>query len=663
MLLESYAQGRWHAPKDEGEPLLDASTGDEVARFGRDTGLDLGAVLEHGRRVGGPALRAMTFHERAGVLKQLATHLQSHSEELYALSAMTGATKRDSDVDVGGGIGTLFAYSSKARRELPNSTVYVDGPVESLSRGGTFVAQHIMTPLRGVAVQVNAFNFPVWGVLEKLAPAFVAGVPTVVKPAPQTAYVTERLVRVAVESGLLPEGSLQLVSGPPGDLLDHLTEQDLLSFTGSAATAAVLRAHPAVVSRNVRFNAEADSLNACVLGPDAGQKELELFTREVFREMTGKAGQKCTAIRRAFVPAARVDDVVAGLRDRLGKVVVGDPRDEATTMGALVSLQQRDAVRRSVAALGGDVVVGDPGFELGRGAFLEPLLLLADVHSGPVHEVEAFGPVCSVLPYSASDDVPELLARGRGSLVATVVTADPAFAREVVLGAAAYHGRVHVLDSSCAKESTGHGSPMPALVHGGPGRAGGGEELGGIRGVLHHLQRTAVQGSPATIAAVTGRWVPGAPRVEDGVHPFRKTLGELAVGDSVRTAAHEVTQEEIDRFVELTGDSFYAHTDPVAAAANPLFGGIVAHGYLVLSLAAGLFVDPAPGPVLANYGLDSLRFVTPVKPGDVISVVLTCKEKNPRDGADYGEVRWDAEVTNAEGAVVAHYELLTMVAR
>jgi oxepin-CoA hydrolase / 3-oxo-5,6-dehydrosuberyl-CoA semialdehyde dehydrogenase len=663
VLLESYAQGRWQRPADEGEPLLDASTGEEVARFGRDTGLDLGAVLDHGRRVGGPALRAMTFHERAALLKQLAAFLQERSEELYALSTLTGATKRDSDVDVAGGIGTLFAYSSKARRELPNDTVVLDGGVESLSRGGTFVAQHVLTPLRGVAVQVNAFNFPVWGVLEKLAPALVAGVPSVVKPAPQTAYVTERLVRLVVESGLLPEGALQLVAGAPGDLLDHLTEQDLLSFTGSAATAALLRTHPTVVARSVRFNAEADSLNACVLGPGASAEELDLFTREVFREMTAKAGQKCTAIRRAFVPADRVDDVVAGLRDRLGKVVVGDPRDEATTMGALVTLAQRDAVRRAVAEIGGEVVSGDPAFELGRGAFLEPLLLLGDARSAAVHEVEAFGPVSTVLPYSPGDDVAELLARGRGSLVATVVTSDPAFTRDVVLGAAPFHGRVHVLDPSCAKESTGHGSPMPALVHGGPGRAGGGEELGGVRGVFHHMQRTAVQGSPAAIAAVTGRWVPGAPRKDDGVHPFRKRLGELQVGDSVVSELHEVTQEEIDRFVDLTGDSFYAHTDPVAAAENPLFGGIVAHGYLVLSLAAGLFVDPAPGPVLANYGLDSLRFTTPVKPGDRIRVALTCKEKSPRSGADYGEVRWDAEVTNADGAPVAHYELLTMVAK
>ncbi len=664
MLLESYAQGRWQRAAEDGEPLLDAATGEQVARIS-SAGLDMAGVLDHARTVGGPALRSLTFHERAGLLKQLATHLQSCSEELYALSARTGATKADSDIDVGGGIGTLFAYSSKARRELPNDTVYIDGGVEVLSRKGGFVGQHICVPLRGAAVQINAFNFPVWGMLEKLAPAFIAGVPSVVKPASQTAYLTELVVRRIVESGLLPEGAISLISGSAGDLLDHLTGQDLVGFTGSATTAAKLRSHPVVVRNGVRFNAEADSLNCSILGLDAkpGTEEFDLFVREVAREMTAKAGQKCTAIRRAFVPREHVEPVVEALRAVLSQVVVGDPRDEATTMGALASLDQRDEVRRAVLALGAEVVVGDPAFALGQGAFLEPLLLVGDSESQAVHDVEAFGPVSTVLPYDSVEHVVDLAARGLGSLVGSVVTADPGFARDVVLGAAAFHGRMLVLDRSCAKESTGHGSPMPTLVHGGPGRAGGGEELGGIRGVLHHMQRTAVQGSPATLTAITGRWVPGAPRVEDDVHPFRKTLGELQIGDSVVTATHEVTQAEIDRFVELTGDSFYAHTDPVAAAANPLFGGIVAHGYLVLSLAAGLFVDPAPGPVLANYGLDNLRFVTPVKPGDVIQVALTCKEKNPREGADYGEVRWDAEVTNADGAVVAHYELLTMVAR
>jgi len=667
--LESYVQGQWQAGDDEGAPLHHAVTGEEVARIS-SRGVDMAGALDHARRVGGPALRALTFHQRALLLKELAAHLTDLSEEFYALSTATGATRKDSDIDIAGGFGTLFAYSSKARRELPNDTVLTDGAVEMLSRKGTFVGQHVCVPLRGAAVQINAFNFPVWGMLEKLAPAFIAGVPSIVKPASPTAFLTELVVRRIVESHILPEGTLQLVCGSAGDILDHLTGQDLVGFTGSARTATMLKSHDGVLRNGVRFNAEADSLNCSILGLDAkpGTEEFDLYIREVVREMTAKAGQKCTAIRRALVPREHLDAVTDALREALGQVRIGDPADPETTMGALASTAQRDEVRRAVGLLaeGGELVVGDParvpeGTE--RGAFLEPLLLRYDDPDRPqVHDIEAFGPVSTVLPYDSADHVVELAARGQGSLVGSVVTHDAAFARQVVLGAAAFHGRILVLDRDCARESTGHGSPLPHLVHGGPGRAGGGEELGGMRGVMHHMQRTAVQGSPAMLTAVTGRWVTGAPRVEDDVHPFRKRLGELRIGDSVVTELHEVTQEEIDRFVELTGDSFYAHTDPAAAAANPIFGGIVAHGYLVLSLAAGLFVDPAPGPVLANYGLDSLRFTTPVKPGDRIRVALTCKEKNPRDAADYGEVRWDADVTNADGATVAHYELLTMVA-
>ncbi|HVE64542.1 MAG TPA: phenylacetic acid degradation bifunctional protein PaaZ [Mycobacteriales bacterium] len=669
MKLESYVQGRWQPGGDEGVPLHHAVSGAEIARI-TSAGVDMAGALRHASTVGGPALRSLTFHQRALLLKELAQHLTGLSEEFYALSTATGATRKDSDIDIAGGFGTLFAYSSKARRELPNDTVLTDGAVEQLSRKGTFVGQHVCVPLRGAAVQINAFNFPVWGMLEKLAPAFIAGVPSIVKPASPTAFLTELVVRRIIESELLPEGTLQLVCGGAGDLLDHLTGQDLVGFTGSAKTATALRAHPAVLRNGVRFNTEADSLNCSILGLDAkpGTEEFDLYISEVVREMTAKAGQKCTAIRRALVPREHLDAVTEALREALGRVQVGDPADPETTMGALASMGQRDEVRRAVGLLlaGGELVVGDPsrspdGAE--RGAFLEPLLLrYDDPNRAEVHDIEAFGPVSTVLPYDSVEHVIELAARGQGSLVGSIVTHDQAFAREVVLGAAAYHGRLLVLDRDCARESTGHGSPLPHLVHGGPGRAGGGEELGGMRGVLHHMQRTAVQGSPAMLTAVTGRWVTGAPRIEDDVHPFRKRLGDLKIGDSVVTDFHVVTQEEIDRFVELTRDSFYAHTDPVAAAANPIFGGIVAHGYLVLSLAAGLFVDPAPGPVLANYGLDSLRFTTPVKPGDSIRVALTCKEKNPRDGADYGEVRWDANVTNIAGDIVARYELLTMVA-
>ena len=668
MLLESWVAGRWLRPSDEGTPLLHAATGDEVARVSTRP-VPATEALSYAREVGGPALRELTFHERAGLLKQLGTHLMSVKDEFSELSFATGATARDALVDVDGGFGTLLVYASKGRRELPDGRVVLDGPVEQLGRRGTFVGRHLLTPLRGAAVQVNAYNFPVWGMLEKLAPAFLAGVPSVVKPASSTAYLTEQVVRSTVASGILPEGSLQLLVGGADGLVDELGGQDLLSFTGSAATARVLRAHPAVVERSVRFNAEADSLNCAVLGLDAkpGTEEFDLFVREVVREMTAKAGQKCTAIRRAFVPREHLDAATEALRAALGEITVGDPRDPATGMGALVSTAQRDDVRAAVARLaqGGEVVVGDPdagveGFE--RGAFLQPLLLRhLDPAAPAVHDVEAFGPVATLLPYDTAPQVVDLMALGQGSLVASVVSHDPDFVREVVLGAAAHHGRLHVLDRDSARESTGHGSPLPHLVHGGPGRAGGGEELGGIRGVLHHMQRTAVQGSPDVLTAITGVYTPGAARVETEAHPFRRTMAELRIGDTVVTGTRTVTDEDVAHFADFTGDTFYAHTDPEAAAANPLFGGIVAHGYLVLSLAAGLFVDPAPGPVLANTGLDRLRFTKPVKPGDSIRAVLTCAAKTPRT-PEQGEVRWDVQVLDQDDVLCATYELLTMVA-
>ncbi|HVV09830.1 phenylacetic acid degradation bifunctional protein PaaZ [Amycolatopsis sp.] len=670
-LLRSHVSGSWHTASDEGTPLRDAVTGEEVARIS-STGVDMAAALDYGRRVGGPALRELTFHQRAALLKALASHLREHREELYALSARTGATLGDSKFDVDGGIGVLFAYSSKGKRELPNDTVYVEGDVEPLGKGGTFLAQHIATPLRGVAVQINAFNFPVWGPLEKFAPAFLAGVPSLVKPASQTAYLTEKLVELIIDSGLLPDGSLQFVCGSAGDLLDHVTGQDLVSFTGSASTAQKLRAHPAIVRNSVRFNAEADSLNCSILGPDAnpGTPEFDLYVKQLVTEMTVKAGQKCTAIRRAFVPAELLDDVAEAVSARLAKVVVGNPSSEGVRMGALASLEQREEVRRSLKALqaAGSIVFGDPervevtGADAERGAFISPILLKGDPERAEPHEVEAFGPVSTLLPYTSVEQVIGYAARGEGSLAGSIVTGDTEFAREIVLGVAPWHGRLLVLDTDDAKESTGHGSPMPQLVHGGPGRAGGGEEMGGIRGVLHHMQRTAVQASPRVLSAVTGRWVVGAPRAE-GVHPFRKSLAELKIGDSVVAGPRQVTKADVDHFAEFTGDTFYAHTDPEAAAANPLFGGIVAHGYLVVSFAAGLFVSPEPGPVLANYGLENLRFLTPVKPGDELTVTLTCKQITPRENADYGEVRWDADVTNATGDSVAKYDVLTLVSK
>lgn len=676
-LLESYVAGSWWRAADPGTPLADAATGEEVARIS-STGLDLGAMTAHARTVGGPALRALDFHARAAALKDLAKHLSGVKDELYALSARTGATLRDSMVDIDGGIGTVFSYASKGTRELPADVVVLDGPPEQLGRGGTFVGQHLWTSRPGIAVQINAFNFPVWGMLEKLAPSFLAGLPTIVKPASQTAYLTELVVRRILEAGVLPEGSLQLLCGSPDGLLEQLGPQDSVAFTGSAATGALLRQHPAVQRGGVRLGVEADSLNCSVLGPDvrADDPEFELFVKAVVTEMTVKAGQKCTAIRRTIVPAALADQVTEAITARLATTTVGDPTDKAVRMGALASLDQREQVRGAIRQLqrSAQIVYGDAdqvdlvNADAERGAFISPVLLRAPADAAEPHEIEAFGPVSTVLTYDTVEQAIELAARGRGSLVGSVVTHDPQVARQLTLGLAPWHGRILVLDRDDAAESTGHGSPLPVLVHGGPGRAGGGEELGGIRGVLHQMQRTAVQASPDLLTAITGQWTPGARRnvtlsEEGGVHPFRKSLAELRIGDTISSAARTVSREDIAHFAEFTGDTFYAHTDEQAAAANPLFGGIVAHGYLVVSLAAGLFVDPDPGPVLANFGVDRLRFLTPVKAGDSIAVTLTVKQITPRRSADYGEVRWDAVVTNAAGDPVASYDVLTLVAK
>jgi oxepin-CoA hydrolase / 3-oxo-5,6-dehydrosuberyl-CoA semialdehyde dehydrogenase len=670
-VVRSYVAGRWHAP-DSGSPVYDAATGDLVAEVS-SRGVDFGAALSHGRSAGGPALREMTFHQRAELAKAVGQMLREHRQELYQLSYRTGATLADSRFDIDGGIGVLLSYASKAKRELPNDRVLVEGAPEQLGKAGQFLGQHLLAPLHGVAVQVNAFNFPVWGPLEKLAPALIAGVPSLIKPASQTGYLTARLVELIVASGLLPDGALQLVSGSAGDLLDHLTEQDLLSFTGSASTARRLRSHPNVVARAVRFNAEADSLNLSVLGPDAtpGTPAFGRYVAQLVTEMTVKAGQKCTAIRRALVPEGQLDAVTEAVGEKLAAIVVGNPADKGTRMGALASLDQREEVRRSLKALeaAARVVYGDPervdvaGADPERGAFLSPILLRAtEPRRAEVHEVEAFGPVATLVGYRDAADVIELAGLGKGSLAGSVVTDDPGFARDVVLGTAHWHGRLLVLDSDAAPESTGHGSPLPMLVHGGPGRAGGGAEMGGMRGVHHYMQRTAVQASPRMLQAATGRWVKGAPRLADGAHPFTRPLSRLRIGDTITAGPRTVTAEDIEHFAEFTGDTFYAHTDEEAAARNPFFGGRVAHGYLIVSFAAGLFVQPDFGPVLANYGIDNLRFLTPLKPGDAMSVTLTCKQISPRPG-DYGEVRWDAEVTNQDGTIVATYDVLTMVAK
>jgi oxepin-CoA hydrolase / 3-oxo-5,6-dehydrosuberyl-CoA semialdehyde dehydrogenase len=671
-MISSYVRDDWYTAGDDGATVVDASTGEPVARVS-SAGVDLAGMVEHARTVGGPGLRELTFHQRAAALKRLAAFLRERRDGLYELSARSGATAGDAGVDVDGGIGALFVYASKGRRELPNDVLYVDGPPEPLGRGGTFVGQHVHTSRPGVAVLVNAFNFPVWGMLEKLAPAVLAGMPVIVKPASQTAYVAELAFRHMVESQALPPGSIQLLCGAVGDLFDHLTGQDTIAFTGSAATAHKLRCHPAVVRESVRFNAEADSLNCSILGPDAapGTEEFQLFVTEVVRELTQKTGQKCTAIRRSLVPAEHVGAVVDALGDRLAEVRVGDPRDQATTMGPLVSRDQLAEVGRAVAELGrgAEVAVGGPGRpELAsgdpeRGAFHAPTVLVATSPRAPeLHTVEAFGPVTSVIGYRGAADAVELAALGRGSLVGSVVTADPGFARQVVLGVAPWHGRLLVLDRHDAAESTGHGAPLPHLVHGGPGRAGGGEELGGIRAVLHHMQVTSVSASPATVTAVTGRWTAGAPTTSGPVHPFRRHFEELAIGETLHTAARTVTLEDIERFADLSGDRFYLHMDEAAAKANPFFDGRVAHGYFVVSAAAGLFVDPDPGPCLANYGLERLRFTRPVYPGDTLQVALTCKQKSAREGEDYGEVRWDVAVTNQDGDTVATYDVLTLVA-
>jgi oxepin-CoA hydrolase/3-oxo-5,6-dehydrosuberyl-CoA semialdehyde dehydrogenase len=664
--LLNYARDSWVAGDGGLAEVMSAVTGEMIAETGSQ-GLDFRAMLDHARTVGGPMLRSMTFHERAWMLKDLANAVMARKEELYELNYSTGATRTDGWIDIEGGAGTLFSFSSKGRRELPNQRVLIDGAMEPLSKTGSFVGQHVWTSLQGVAVHINAFNFPVWGMLEKLGPTLLAGVPAIVKPASATGYLAEHAVRIMIEAGVLPPGALQLIMGGVGDLLDHLTLQDVVSFTGSAATAMKLQTHPVIARESVRFIAERDSLNASILGPDSGPgtPEFDLFIKEVAREMTSKAGQKCTAIRRAMAPAEHLDAVQDALIERLGKARIGDPREEGVTMGALASQSQLVAVREAVAELAKSarIVSGDPlqSPVEGNGAFISPILLRSDDPWGSdaIHDVEAFGPVSTIMPYRDLGDAIALANRGMGSLALSLFTFDPTVAEEFVLGAGAYHGRMVILDRTSAKESTGHGSPLPVLVHGGPGRAGGGEEMGGIRGVTHYMQRTALQGSPAVLSSIVHQWLPGAPKTEGDVHPFRKRISELEIGYTLKTASRTVTLDDIEHFAGFTGDTFYAHMDEEAAKANPIFNGRVAHGYLILSFAAGLFVDPAPGPVLANYGLENLRFLTPLYPGDSMRVELTVKSKSVRN-EEMGEVRWAVYAYNQKDEVVASYDLLTM---
>lgn len=675
--LQSYIAGRW-VGREPAQVLRSAVNGKPVAATHAEA-IDFGEAVAHARTTGLKNLLALDFQQRAERLKALAKYLVEHKEQLYAVSAHTGATRTDGWVDIEGGSGTLFAYSSVGSNELPSGNVVHEGPAIPLGKKGGFAGTHILVPRGGLAVHINAFNFPVWGLLEKFAPSFLAGMPCIGKPATATSYLTEAAVRLMLQSGLVPEGALQLVIGSTGDLLERLNGSDVVTFTGSADTAARLRVHPNLVRHSVPFNAEADSLNCAVLAPDVapGDEEFDLFVKEVAREMTVKAGQKCTAIRRAIVPRKHLDEVAARLKARLAKVVVGDPAREDVRMGALASHDQAADVAERVATLmrSAELIVGardgfaPVGEGVGDGAFFAPTLLLAKdpLHDDAVHDVEAFGPVSTLM---ACDDLDEALAlaqRGRGSLVGTLVTKDPLTAARFVPAAAALHGRILVLDREAAAESTGHGSPLPVLKHGGPGRAGGGEELGGLRAVKHFLQRAAVQGSPSMLAAVTGEYVRGAKVTESDLHPFRKHFEDLAIGDSLLTHRRTVTEADIVNFGGVSGDYFYMHFDEIAAK-DTQFGKRIAHGYFVLSAAAGLFVSPAPGPVLANYGLDTLRFVKPVGIGDTIRARLTAKRKIDRNrkdpsGVGQGVVAWDVEVTNQDGELVASYDILTLVAK
>ena len=676
-ILQSLIADRWVGSR-AGARLLSAIDGSAIHHTHADA-IDFGEALAFGRSTGVPALLKLDFQQRAARLKAIAAYVNERKESLYALSRHTGATRADSWVDIEGGTGTLYAYASMGGNELPSGNLIHEGPAVAIGKKGGFAGTHILVPRGGVAVHINAFNFPVWGLLEKFAPTFLAGMPCIAKPATSTSFLTEALVRTMMESGLLPAGALQLVIGATGDLLDRLDGNDVVTFTGSADTALKLRANANLLAKSIPFNAEADSLNAAILGPDVTPEdpEFDLFVREVAREMTAKAGQKCTAIRRAIVPRKHIDAIATKLRERLARVSVGDPAFDGVNMGALASLAQHADVSERVALLsrGNEVVFGQAdgfaprGVGVAGGAFFSPTLLLCRdaTANDAVHDIEAFGPVSTLMPYDDLDEALALAARGRGSLVATLVTHDPAVAAKAVPQIAVWHGRVHILDREAAVESTGHGSPLPMLKHGGPGRAGGGEELGGIRAVRHYLHRAAVQGSPTMLTSVTGEYVRGATLSEGSIHPFRKHFEELAVGDSLLTHRRTVSEADIVAFGGISGDFFYMHFDEIAAKESA-FGQRIAHGYFVLSAAAGLFVSPAPGPVLANYGLDTLRFVKPVAIGDTIRARLTCKRKIDRNrkdaqGKGQGVVAWDVEVTNQDGEVVASYDILTLVAK
>ena len=678
MQIKSYVNGQWVSGDGRTQQCLNAVNDEVVGEINSLTS-GFGDLLDYGRTKAGPALRKLTIHQRAEMIKALAKYLLDRKEDFYRISYLTGATKADSWVDIEGGIGTMFSYSGIARRELNNDTFIVEGPVEPLSKNGTFVGRHILTSKEGVSVHINAFNFPIWGMLEKITPSLIAGVPVVVKPGSVTCYLTEVVVKAMVESKIFPEGSIQLICGSVGDLLDHLNEQDVVTFTGSASTGQMLKAHKNIIAKSIPFTMEADSLNCCILAPavKVEDPEFDLYIKEIAREMTTKAGQKCTAIRRIFAPENMTEAVGEALKARLLKTTIGDPTKEGVRMGALVGKSQRDDVISVIEQLsqGNDVLLSGMenfqsiGIDSDKGAFLAPTLLHCSnpLTNTNVHDIEAFGPVSTLMPYTDIEQALVLAKLGKGSLAGSVFTYDKKHARDLILGAASHHGRMLVIDRDCARESTGHGSPLANLVHGGPGRAGGGEELGGVRAIKHYMQRTAIQGSPSSLMAITNEYVKGATTTTDRVHPFKKYFEELQIGESLSTHRRTVTEADIVNFGCLSGDHFYAHFDEIAAK-DSFFGQRVAHGYFVIAAAAGLFVDPGQGPVIANYGIDNLRFVEPVLIGDTIQVKLTAKRKinkskRPDDKYHTGVVVWDIEVTNQHDEAVAIYDILTLVER
>lgn len=674
MSLENYVLGNWVKGDGEGKPLYDASTG-ELVTTASAKGLDFNDILEYGRNIGNPALRKMTFRERGVMIKKLALHLYSIKDKYYPISFKTGATKADSWVDIEGGIGNLFANAS-LRRQLGDQPYYIEGDIAPLSKNGTFIGHHMLVPKTGIALHINAFNFPIWGMLEKCAVNWIAGVPAVVKPATLTSYLTEAMVRDIIESGILPEGALQLITGSAHGIIDHVKMGDTVTFTGSASTGKALKSNPVLVDESVPFNLEADSLNCAVLGSDVTKDmpEFELFVKEVRKEMTVKCGQKCTAIRRIIVPEHLMEDVQIALANQLSKTKIGDPRHEGVRMGALAGREQVIEVKGRIAELASEaqIVYGDPdaaidGLDMEKGAFMAPVLLRNDdpFSNMGVHEIEAFGPVSTLMPYKSIDEAVELAKLGKGSLVSSMTTYDDQLARNYVVQAATHHGRILILNRDCAKESTGHGSPMPLLVHGGPGRAGGGEEMGGMRGVMHYLQRCAIQGSPTTMTEVAQKYMYGGNYKDPGKHVFRKYFEDLEVGETVITHKRTITEADIINFANVSWDHFYAHTDTTSLEGTT-FDERVAHGYFILSAAAGLFVDPGKGPVLLNYGLDDCRFVKPVYAGATIGVRFTVKEKLAQEKKDdeefrKGIVKFLVDVYDETGETVALATILTMI--